>query len=187
MGDTEQDRRWSAWLYGGHPLVQALQGAKGSGANDAVRFPALDLQPNSLVGGRLQYEMTPYLAAALEAWRSGSDIPAQAKVGHPSAQELLNISPSLQARYPIGPVTPYVGAGPVWTRTSQWDNTGSSPPSLDFGGQAYAGAEIELTPLLRAMLELKYHRAKLQPADAQGQFNGMMNDLSFIGGLGVKW
>ena len=185
------DPRWTAFVYGGKPLYQALQGAKGTGVNDSVRWNDMPLAENPTVGGGLQYEINPHFAARLEGWRTESEFDhfreRPGGSGYRAFQKLLNVSPSLQGRYPMGKFTPYAGAGPVMTQTTQWDTTGESPPSFDMGGQAYVGGEYALTPEIRAMLEMKYHRSKLQPPDPQGQINGLWNDLALFGGLGYRF
>lgn len=183
-----EQKKWSLFAYGGKSQSEQFNNAHGTGDNANVKFPNLSTRPEAIAGARLQYEVNPNLALALEAWRNNSQLSlGMGPPGYRFHQDLFNISPSVQARLPLGPVTPYVGAGPVVTRNQQGDGYGNSPPSLNLGYQAYGGLDIPITDALRAMIEMKYHDTKLTPQDQQGAINGNYSNLSVLGGLGYKF
>lgn len=183
----EDRRKWSLFLYGSPAGAESLSNAHGTGATASERFPNFKSSQASNYGGRLQYSPHPNLALALDLWRNRSDqqpIPGQ---GKKFDQTLWNLSPSIQGRYPMGPVTPYIGGGPVATRNLQCDNLGCSAPSMDIGAQFYGGLEAALTDRLKAMGELRYHTTDLTPMDQQGSWRGKHDNLSAIIGLGYTW
>lgn len=149
-------------------------------------------------GARLEYEINPWLKAALEAWRAQHD--ASTASGQPRGDwkhgyqywiDQATISPSLQlqAKHALGPITPYLGAGPTWTRTEMGDHIGSSPPSMDFGGQLYGGLKADMSryiPGLHAILEGKYHRSRVLTADPEGAINGRLGNAAVLFGLGYE-
>lgn len=186
---TDPPRPWTAWFYGGAPAMERLQDARSVAAKHNAPYPGLGLDTMPMFGGALEYQHSPHLTSRLEGWRTQTKIPVQTGIGRWFEQTLYNVAPSLQGTLPL-PVpdtTGYLGLGPVLSQINQRDTSGSSAPDLALGGQLYGGLKYDLNDMIRLMLELKYHRANLTPPDPEGAFHGKYDNLSTLGGVGIRW
>lgn len=185
---------WTVWGFGGVPIQSNWGDSTTVGhPRGHIRNPYTYSEGSSpSYGARLQYDIKPYLAAAIEMWRSQQ----KSKVGtgpedsYKFWTDQVNASPSLMLKAPMGDVTPYVGGGPVWTRTEMGDHIGSSPPSIDFGFQGYGGAQFNMDKFLeglRGMVEAKYHRSRVMTTDGEGTLNGRLGNTALMFGLGYQF
>lgn len=193
---TLQDfwNRLSLSGYAGAPLHQAFLDVQGTGNNATNRYGNLDTKRGPLVGGRVEYQVNPYLSLALDGMRGSADIVGQqGRHGQlhnvPYPVDFMAVSPSLKGALTTDYGTPYAGVGPVFFSSTQGtSDKGASPPSLDIGLHAYGGYETpDILDKLRAFAEAKYLYSNQTGGDVEGQFAGPFQQMSVLGGLKYRF
>lgn len=201
MPEDKEKPKSRAFVYGGAPLSQKLEDARGTGYNDWVRFRNLRTNKGVEWGAGVERDLTPHITARLEGWRNAMDLPPQPEptdykratnqpgLGKHSSQEVISISPSLNVGGDIAKgLRGYVGVGPTFNRVRQCDTSGCSPDSFDVGGQLYGGLRTNKLPFgLIAFIEGKYHRLNARPEDKLGAIENDFRDVSLFGGIGREW
>jgi opacity protein-like surface antigen len=172
-------------IYGGMAFPESLHEVEGRGDLSGFRFSDLGLESGPIVGGK--FGITGRGSDSLARW-FGLEIDAsyiQSKIKQQNAQvsflglnatlpidetkvELITGAVHLIAKYPDGPLQPYIGAGPaaVHARVSD-SNTFSSSSTTALGLSALGGLRLMFSEHVGLFAEYKYIRAALEFDDAE--------------------
>jgi opacity protein-like surface antigen len=173
-------------LYGGMAFPESLHDVQGRGNLSGISFSDFDMKSGPMVGGK--FGIVGRGSDSLARWL-GLEIDVsyiRSKIKQQNSQlsflgltgtlpidetkiELITGALHLIAKYPDGPVQPYIGAGPavVHARLSE-SNTFNSGSTTTLGLSTVGGLRFMVSEHIGLFAEYKYIRASLKGDDLEG-------------------